>query len=347
MNDLTSLIETPIDKLLSKMILIPIGAVEKTNVLVLRSILGRVLPGSQKSLKKGDAVIKWGELCDDYQANLTAVFSATTTATRQRLTDAVMQRMIEYPLEMMIQAIQDNFYGLAVSTVASELSWVRKFLAANPDFPNARDLAAWSTAYGKPINAAKNKGTDENLREKLQVVKKLKESLVSDWVQSHKNSSSWQDISIIIAICTGRRMIEIHGDATFEPVDEKTIFFTGQAKKRYTVREAGEDGYNIPVIYLSAQEISALVQKLENMGKRIENPDRIIVNKTFSMPLSRHPSPLTQYKEARDYYAAYLVHNGYAGDSLEALYITKVLGHKPGDTGVSGSALNYQKLRLV
>jgi len=347
MNDLTSLIEIPTDKLLSKMILIPIGAVEKTNVHILRSILGRVLPGSQKSLKKGDAVIKWGELCAEYQTNLTAAFNVTTTAVRQRLTDAFMQKMIGYPLELMIKTIVDNFATLAVSTQASELTWLRKFIAANPDYSNARDLADWSTAYGKPINAAKNKGTDENLREKLQVVKKIEESLVSEWVQSHKNSSSWQDISVIIAICTGRRMIEVHGDATFEPVDDQTIFFTGQAKKRFTVRDAGEDGYNIPVIYLSAQEISGLVQKLETLGKRIENPDRIIVNKTFSMPLSRHPSPLTQYKEARDYYAAYLVHNGYAGDSLPALYITKVLGHKPGDTGVSGSALNYQKLRLV
>ena len=347
MNDLTSLIEIPTDKLLGKMILIPVGAVEKTNVHILRSILGRVLPGSQKSLKKGDAVIKWGELCAEYQTNLTAAFNVTTTTVRQRLSDAFMQKMIEYPLELMIKTIVDNFSTLAVSTQASELTWLRKFLGANPDYSNARDLADWSSVYGKPINAAKNKGTDENLREKLQVVKKIEESLVSEWVQSRKNSSSWQDISIIIAICTGRRMIEIHGDATFEPVDDQTIFFTGQAKKRYTVREAGEDGYSIPVIYLTAQEISALVQKLENMGKRIENPDRLIVNKTFSMPLSRHPSPLTQYKEARDYYAAYLVHNGYAGDSLPALYITKVLGHKPGDTGVSGSALNYQKLRLV
>ena len=82
MNDLTSLIEIPTDKLLSKMILIPIGAVEKTNVHILRSILGRVLPGSQKSLKKGDAVIKWGELCAEYQTNLTAAFNVTTTTVR-------------------------------------------------------------------------------------------------------------------------------------------------------------------------------------------------------------------------------------------------------------------------
>jgi len=258
-----------------------------------------------------------------------------------------MEKMIDYPKEMIIKAIVDNFYGLAVSTIASELSWVRRFLAANPEYPHARDLNEWSYDFGKPYSLAKNKDTDENLREKLEVVKPIKESLVSDWVQSRKTSTKWEDISIIIAICTGRRMIEIHGDATFEPVDEKTIHFIGQAKKRYTVREAGEDGYDIPVIYLSAKEISVLVAKLETLGKRIENPDSKIVNRTFSMPLSRHPSPLTQYKEARDYYAAYLVHNGYAGNSLPALYITKVLGHKAGDTGVSGSALNYQKLRLV
>ena len=347
MNDLTFLIEISIDKLLGKMILIPIGAVEKTNVLVLRSILSRLLSGSQKGLKKADAVLEWKRLVSEYELKLKATFSEQTEVSRQVLTADFMDKIKDSPIEIIIKTLIKNLDGLAVSTVASEMTWFRNFLKANSDYPNAKDLDLWSYEFGRPFSIAKNKEQNRRLSNQLEEIKSIKVDSVREWVETRKDSAKWQDISYVIALCTGRRMIEIHGDATFTPISEDKIHFTGQAKKRGEDRNLLDEGFEIPVIFITASEVAKLIEKLETQDKRIENPDNKIVNKTFSMALSRQPSPLTQYKEARDFYSAYLIENGYNGNTHPAKYLTRVLGHKPGETGVSGSALNYQKLRLV
>jgi|GEM_PF-6415216 len=347
MNDLTALLSVEPDKLLREMNLIPLGTVEKTNVHILRSILGRLLSGSQKSLKKGEAVLAWKSLVSEYNSKLTATFSEQTEVSRQALTVDVMEKMRDLHVDAVIIAIVKNLDGLAVSTVASELTWLRSFLASHRDYPNAAELNAWTYEFGRPFSIAKNKEQNKRLNKQLEDIKDIRVDLVRDWVEKYKNSDKWQDISYVIALCTGRRMIEIHGDATFVPVAEDKIHFTGQAKKRGEDRILPDEGFEIPVIFISAKEVSKLIEKLETLDKRVENPDSKLVNKLFSMSLSRHPKPVKEYKEARDFYAAYLIENGYNGNTLPAKYLTRVLGHKQNDVGVSPSAINYQKLRLV
>jgi len=347
MNDLTALLSVEPDKLLREMNLIPLGTVEKTNVHILRSILGRLLSGSQKSLKKGEAVLAWKSLVSEYEMKLKASFSEQTEVSRQALTADVMEKMRDLHIEVIIKNLIKNLDGLAPSTVASEMTWLRNFLAAHNDYPHAGELNVWSYDFGRPFSIAKNKEQNKRLNKQLEDIKDIRVDLVRDWVEKYKNSDKWQDISYVIALCTGRRMIEIHGDATFVPVAEDKIHFTGQAKKRGEDRILPDEGFEIPVIFISAKEVSKLIEKLETLDKRVENPDSKLVNKLFSMSLSRHPKPVKEYKEARDFYAAYLIENGYNGNTLPAKYLTRVLGHKQNDVGVSPSAINYQKLRLV
>ena len=347
MNDLTALLSVDTDKLLREMNLIPFGTVEKTNVHILRSILGRLLSGSQKNLKKGDAVLEWKRLVSEYELKLKASFSEQTEVSRQALTADVMEKMKDLPVEVIIKNLIDNLDGLAPSTVASEMTWFRNFLASHSDYSHAGELNVWSYDFGRPFSIAKNKEQNKRLNKQLEDIKDIRVDLVRDWVEKYKNSAKWQDISYVIALCTGRRMIEIHGDATFTPISEDRIHFTGQAKKRGEDRNLPDEGFEIPVIFLSAYEVAKLIEKLEILDKRVENPDSKLVNKLFSMSLSRHPKPVKEYKEARDFYAAYLIENKYNGNTLPAKYLTRVLGHKQNDVGVSPSAINYQKLRLV
>lgn len=102
----------------------------------------------------------------------------------------------------------------------------------------------------------------------------------------------WTDLTIFLAIGTGRRPVEIHALGTFEYVDDFTLHFSGQAKTRGA--EEANLAYNIPTIFPAKLLIKAHIL-LSETGKRIDpeiqKNDRKAVNRLISAQMSRAMKP--------------------------------------------------------
>ncbi|MHC5823908.1 MAG: protelomerase family protein, partial [Nostoc sp.] len=51
-------------------------------------------------------------------------------------------------------------------------------------------------------------------------------------LNSETSKMKWREVSIALAIVTGRRQVEIHGNGYFELIDDYKVSFTGQAKTK-------------------------------------------------------------------------------------------------------------------
>ena len=101
--------------------------------------------------------------------------------------------------------------------------------------------------------------------------------------------AKWEDISIAIALTTGRRMAEVHQSAKFEIIDNYTLSFKGQLKGK--TRKVGDKKlintvFEIPTLVESSLIIDG-IQYLEQNNKRIEaDKPSSTVNNRFSRYLS-------------------------------------------------------------
>lgn len=100
---------------------------------------------------------------------------------------------------------------------------------------------------------------------------------------SNLESARWEDISIALALATGRRMAEIHYSASFEPSDEFEVIFTGQLKAKSGKLEHQSKRWVIPTLLPSLLVIKGL-EKLAELGKRVDSYER--VNTLFQKPLN-------------------------------------------------------------
>ena len=116
----------------------------------------------------------------------------------------------------------------------------------------------------------------------------------------------WTELSIALALGTGRRMAEIHSLGNFEYVSDNRIYFSGQAKTREA--EGSNSEYEIISLFPARLMIKAL-KYLEECGRRLpkevqeENPKAC--NKAYAMALSRslNKYPNVTYKSLRALYA--------------------------------------------
>ena len=123
----------------------------------------------------------------------------------------------------------------------------------------------------------------------------------------------WKNVSIALAIATGRRMNEIHFAATkFEVINQDWVWFTGQSKGRDYSKMFFDKypRFAIPTL-VPAQLVVKGFEYLKQDNKIVED-DRLKVNKKWSSDLCQHfkkvkkevgiPAEIT-FHENRDLYA--------------------------------------------
>jgi Telomere resolvase len=346
---LLHLLECDEKDIVREMSLIPIGVVEKTNMQILKQVMARVLSGSQRNLTKKVAMSEWQRLVSEYQMNLRAVVT-TDLDDRQVMNDEFMVKIKSEHLDIRKSIIANNVFNLSLASLKNEFTWLRRYLTANPDYPDRDEMFNWTHTQSRTVSLEVNKTSQQNLKKILSDVEDVSQSHIESWVKSKINSSDWRDWTVILAICTGRRMIEILGnESTYTPVDGTHVAFTGQAKKRYGdyIRRVDETVRVIPILFISAEQVCELVQKLDEQGMRIKPLTDKSINKAYSKPLSRHPKPFKQFKDARDIYAALCIHNGLNGRKQDMLYVSEILGHELQANGMSMSAINYRKYNII
>lgn len=100
----------------------------------------------------------------------------------------------------------------------------------------------------------------------------------------------WMDLSIALALVTGRRMSEIHATASFKVIDEYTVLFKGQLKgkdRKVDGKKLINTEFVIPTLVPAELVVNGL-DYLENENKkRISSTDDIgKVNRNYSRYLS-------------------------------------------------------------
>lgn len=122
----------------------------------------------------------------------------------------------------------------------------------------------------------------------------------------------WENVSIAVAMATGRRAVEIHSLGDFEPTnDPYALHFSGQAKTRDV--EDAKDDYTIPTL-LPAKDVLRGFEWLKLKGKRLpkeeQESDSRAVNKRYGKALTNAMKPFenAHYHSLRAMYAAILWH---------------------------------------
>ncbi len=102
-----------------------------------------------------------------------------------------------------------------------------------------------------------------------------------------KHGFTWEDVSISMALVTGRRMAEIHKTAEFEVIADEThrIKFKGQVKAG---RKNSSERWNVIPVLIPSDLVIAGLSFLEYNNKRLgEDRDTSHVNARFSTALSK------------------------------------------------------------
>ncbi len=76
-----------------------------------------------------------------------------------------------------------------------------------------------------------------------------------DTLENVNAKSKWVDVSVALALVTGRRQDEIHGKGKFELIDEYTLSFSGQSKATGEAKDYFEENPSYPIPTLINAEI--------------------------------------------------------------------------------------------
>lgn len=166
-------------------------------------------------------------------------------------------------------------------------------------------------------------------------------------------SPKWTEVSVAIALGTGRRMAEIHALGSFEVIGKYEFRFSGQAKTR-GVEDAKTD-YIIPTLF-EAGTLKKAIDYLQEQGRRldseIQKQDRNAVNKAYAMGLSRAMEryPEISYKGLRAIYAeclwALLPDSEKARTSQHSRY-SDWLGHIDKDGSIDTTFVSYMIYNII
>ena len=152
----------------------------------------------------------------------------------------------------------------------------------------------------------------------------------------HTSYDQWEEVSVALAIATGRRLAEIHNRATcFEYVDQSHVKFTGQAKLmgKAAVYFQSHPSYIMPVLVDGALVVKAH-QWLKERGLVVELPS--FAKNRFGNRLGQLMKQLKQtwgiehpgftYKGLRSVYAEVCNQVFNAQDQGNTLYVADILG---------------------
>lgn len=179
----------------------------------------------------------------------------------------------------------------------------------------------------------------------------------------YKPTKNWHVASWILALTSGRRQCEIHGDATYQKTEDGQLKTVGLAKKKdKQTHELIPDFEHIsPIAIIDVDTWLAIYDKLPEERK---NLDRDTVNKVISRAmndnvtykqalqdfnfknLTDHKKPWGNYHNARDFYINYMIRkrpfHSQHRPIEDSNYATKLVSHEGKVTG-----LNYNKMRVT
>ena len=175
-----------------------------------------------------------------------------------------------------------------------------------------------------------------------------KAKLVLDYIpQDEKNEVNWKDVSCAIALCTGRRMGEIHLSGQFKQIDDYELSFKGQLKGKSRTEGGSllkDVVFQIPTLVPANLVING-IDWLEAKGKRLDPKQHKPkdVNNRYSKYLSERCKALwgvmeydgMTYHKFRSAYAICSAHNYVYedGNLLDAYdYLSSILGDQDADT---------------
>ncbi|MEN9501714.1 MAG: Vibrio virus [Pseudomonadota bacterium] len=179
---------------------------------------------------------------------------------------------------------------------------------------------------------------------------KLINHLLTTPTKHHGLVFDYARLAIGIALATGRRAVEVIYTGQFQLIDEHTLYFTGQAKKR-----AGTEGDTptkltiptlvpAPLVVASMQQLRALEPMLDLQARMAQEPNerlsRALVNKVTSINLNVKIKQLMgetfTFKDTRAMYArmayAQFFNTHYWQNIDEDEFFRRLLGHQDYET---------------
>ena len=235
--------------------------------------------------------------------------------------------------------------ALAPSTITKTvLPDISKMLTAH--YPGDDVSVVRGTLYRRfrAMNLKVDKMTNKAL------IEKTENRPVTDWntlapfidnILDNIDTVSWKHLSFAIALATGRRMAEVHGDATsFSVVDSGQVLFSGQLKTK-------TKGVNPPAVIpcvFDAYKVFGAWERLREVGRASYSPEA--VHRSLSKALStqmpedikaiKGACNLVAYKDNRDCYAAYCLLSKPPQYSTNR-YLAIIMGHGENDLGTASA----------
>jgi hypothetical protein len=190
--------------------------------------------------------------------------------------------------------------------------------------------------YAKTVE---NYGTDETTR--ILDGKKILDwaSDIIDWAYVQTDLiKGWQKVSLALAITSGRRMDEIHGNTQYELVNANTIRSIGLAKKEF------EDYALESPCLVNAEKWITVINRLPE--SRRNQPNSTVngtIRKAIEESIKLKTRPLfgiETYKDSRDFYISYLVTRDFptSGYRSQLAYAKTIIGHE-----AKKQSLSYEK----
>lgn len=164
---------------------------------------------------------------------------------------------------------------------------------------------------------------------------------MSEWVLKNLDTletKQWKLVSIALALTTGRRLAEIHGNDTVFEVEGDEIKFTGQlkAKQGAEIYYNENPSYNIPCLVAPELAVAGL-EWLREQSKTCDTPKQVHnrFNRYISEAMKSVKSELGiqaekfSYKSLRSVYADICFQK--SGRVAKEKYLAEILGHGRGD----------------
>lgn len=206
---------------------------------------------------------------DNYVSNKTKDTLAPTTKRQYRL--IIEKHMIRYAKE---RFSGDFYYGKLLENISYVFKGMCRVMVddASQEKRNYKKKSAKKRASRAAIDPSKA------IERAARVLREL---------DSGTKKTAWKDVSIALALVTGRRMAEIHQTAEFDPVGDGLVRFTGQCKTKGSSADYYRENpsYEIPVL-VPVEDVLKGLAWLEERGKRIaKDGDIRQVNRRYSKEL--------------------------------------------------------------
>lgn len=158
----------------------------------------------------------------------------------------------------------------------------------------------------------------------------------------------WQDVSVALALATGRRCCEVHGMGRFVSASDTGLIFSGQTKARHDVTVKDREFF-IPSL-INTELVLDGHRYLKSAGLMFD--DTGSCNAKLATPLRRRLKSYWDsvagcglaYKDLRAIYGAIALRLHRPSNQSENAYLASILGHSIGDITTASS---YQKYKIA